>query len=194
MGSNDTQWQTTQCLRRLRAGETRAADELLPLVYDELRAIAAARLRQERINHTLQPTALVHEAYLKLVDQRDAIVEDRAHFIAVAAEAIRRILIDHARSRQAAKRQAPGAGVSVHDELAAPADEPAVDYLALDEALRRLAQLNERQAKVVELRFFGGLGVEETARVLGVSENTVKGDWRVARAWLETQIGFETRA
>lgn len=190
MGGSDPMRHATQCVRRLSEGDARAADELLPLVYEELRAIAAARLRRERLDHTLQPTALVHEAYLKLVDQRDARWEDRGHFLAIASEAIRRVLIDHARAHLADKRLAPGPRVSIHGDLDA-AGEQSVDLVALDEALGRLAELNARQARIVELRYFGGLSVEESARVLGVSENTVKGDWRVARAWLETQLAPE---
>jgi RNA polymerase sigma factor (TIGR02999 family) len=157
--------------------------ELLPLVYEELRALAAAYFRREPPDHTLQPTALVHEAYLKLVNQTDAQWKDRAHFFAVAAQAIRRLLIDHSRRRRAAKRQAPN---RVTVELAADTPYHAdIDLLVLDDALKRLAELSERQARVVELRFFGGITVEEVAHVLGVSPNTVKGDWRVARVWLQ---------
>lgn len=177
----------TQCLTRLGRGDARAADELLPLVYDELRALAAAHFRRERGDHTLQPTALVHEVYLKLVDQTQAQWRDRAHFFAVAAEAIRRVLVDHARVRGAAKRRAPGARVTIEAGLDAAAEAP-LDVAALDEALRALAELSPRQARVVELRYFAGLSVEEAAGVLGVSEGTVKGDWRVARAWLQRAL------
>ncbi len=158
----------------------------MPLVYDELRGLAAARLAAERSDHTLQPTALVHEAYLKLVGQQDANWKGRAHFFAVAAQAIRRILIDHARKHRAIKR---GAGrrvtLSGVDDLPGQSD---VDIVALDDALRRLAEKSERQARVVELRFFGGLSVEQAAQVLDVSPGTIKGDWRFARAWLAQQL------
>lgn len=163
------------------------AGKLLPRVYDDLRALAAARLRNEAPGHTLQPTALVHEVFLKLAAQERAEWRDRAHFFAVAAEAIRRILVDHARGRRAAKRNAPGERMTISAVLDAPTSEE-VDLLALDEALSRLADLSARQARVVELRFFGGLEVAEVAQALGVSENTVKGDWRMARAWLQHQL------
>lgn len=190
MDADASRLETTRCLNRLSAGDPRAAEELLPLVYDELRALAAAHFRREQAGHTLQPTALVHEVYLKLVDQTKAQWKDRAHFFAVAAEAIRRVLIDHARKRRALKRQLPGQRVTIQADLdAAGAD--GVDLVALDDTLKRLAELNERQSRVVELRFFGGLSVEETAAVLGVSENTVKGDWRLARAWLERELSAE---
>lgn len=187
MTQASAQWKATQCVQRLTAGDRRAADELLPLVYAELHAIATARLRRERPDHTLQPTALVNEVYLKLVSQDAAELSGRAHFLAVATDAIRRILIDHARIRSADKRRAPGARISLSEDLDA-AQTRELDLLCLDEALGRLAALNPRQARVVELRFFGGLSAEETARVLNISENTVKGDWRVARAWLATQL------
>jgi RNA polymerase sigma-70 factor, ECF subfamily len=156
-------------------------------VYAELRALAAVRLRHEVAGHTLQPTALVHEVYLKLADQSRARWRDRGHFFAVAAEAIRRILVDHARRRGAAKREAPGARVSFHPDLDAGVAQE-VDLLALDDALERLGRISPRQARVVELRFFGGLEVAEVARELAVSENTVKGDWRIARAWLQQEL------
>jgi RNA polymerase sigma factor (TIGR02999 family) len=156
-------------------------------VYDELRALAAVRLGQERPGHTLQPTALVHEVYLKLADQTQAEFRDPAHFFAVAAEAIRRVLVDHARKRGASKRAAPGPRVTVHGDLDAASGQD-IDLIELDDALRRLAELSPRQARVVELRFFGGLDVPDVARLLGVSENTVKGDWRMARAWLQQQF------
>lgn len=167
--------------------ERAGAAHFLPLVYEELRALAAARLRNEAAGHTLQPTALVHEVYLKLADQSQAHWRDRKHFFAVAAEAIRRILVDHARRRKAAKRAAPGERVTIHADLDASIGSE-IDLVALDEALERLAKLNPRQARVVEMRFFGGMEVGEAAEVLGVSENTVKGDWRMARAWLAGQL------
>lgn len=177
----------TRALARVNEGEPEAAADLLPLVYDELRALAAAFLRRERANHTLQPTALVHEAYLRMVDQREANWTSRAHFMAIASQVIRRILIDHARRHRAAKRQTPGA-ITVDVADAQSPMHAEIDLLALDEALERLAGLSERQARVVELRFFGGLSVEEAAHVLDVSPNTVKGDWRLARAWLQQTL------
>ncbi len=168
------------------------AQELFLGVYEDLRALAAAKLNQEAPGHTLQPTALVHEVYLKLTDQSRALWKDRGHFFAVAAEAIRRILVDHARRRRADKRRAPGQRVTIEADLdAASPDRPGVDLLALDDALGRLVALSPRQARVVELKFFGGLEHADIARVLGVSENTVKGDWRVARAWLLQQLREE---
>lgn len=176
----------THHLTRLTAGDPAAAGDLLPLVYDELRAIAGHYFRRERPNHTLQPTALVHEAFLKLVDQTQVNWQSRAHFLSVAATAIHRLLIDHARKHNAQKRAAPGR-LTIHAELDA-APQSHVDLLALHEALERLAELNTRQARVVELRYFTGMSVEEVAEVLEVSANTVKGDWRLARAWLQREL------
>lgn len=187
MAPDNTSVDVTQCLVRIGRGEQRAADELLPLVYDELRALAGARFRHERPDHTLQPTALINEVYLRLVDQTQVQWKDRNHFFAVAAEAIRRLLVDHARSKRAEKRQTPGPRVSVHPDHDAPQPD-SIDLVELEDVLNRLASLSPRQAKVVELRYFGGLSVEETAAVLGVSEGTVKGDWRLARAWLEREL------
>lgn len=156
-------------------------------IYEQLRALASAKLRQESAGHTLQPTALVHEVYLKLADQTRAQWSDREHFFAVAAEAIRRILVDHARKKHALKRELPGQRVTIRTSLdAALPDE--VDMLAMDEALNALARVSPRQARVVELRFFGGLQHAEVARLLNVSEKTVKGDWRIARAWLQNYL------
>ena len=166
----------------------RAVDRLLPLVYEELRAIAASRMRAERAGHTLSATALVHEAYLKLVDQRRADWKNRAHFFAVAARAMRRILLDYAIARQAEKRGGGEAIVTLHDDH--PDEASSLDdIVAVDEALTRLAALDERQARVVELRFFAGLGMEEIAEALGVSLATANRDWRVARAFLTAELG-----
>lgn len=179
--------EVTLLLADVRAGRAGAADRLFPLVYDELRRLAASYLRRERRDHTLQPTALVHEAFLRLVGAEDQRWESRAHFLAVAARAMRRILIDHARGRHAQKRGGKAAKVSLAD-----LDQPAVDrddyLIALDEALERLGRLDERQARVVELRFFGGLTIEEAAAVLGVSHATVERDWNVAKAWLHREV------
>jgi RNA polymerase sigma factor (TIGR02999 family) len=174
----------------MRRGDASAADLLLPLVYDELRDVARRYLQAERGNHTLQATALVHEAYLRLVDQKKTDWRDRAHFIAIAATMIRRTLIDHSRRHSAEKRGSGEPALSLADaglDLAAAADT-GVDLLALDHALTELTRLDERQARVVELRFFGGLSVDESAEVLGVSPRTVDGDWRVARAWLKLKL------
>jgi RNA polymerase sigma factor (TIGR02999 family) len=168
-----------------RAGDDPEAFEaLLPLVYDELRQLAAARLRHERPDHTLQPTALVHEAYLRLAGGAARPYADRGHFFRVAARAMRQVLVDHARARRTAKRDAAAAGRFVTE----PAGPGLDDLLAVDTALEKLASLDPRQARVIELRFFAGLGIEETATALGVSPATVKRDWLVARAWLQQEI------
>lgn len=181
----------TRTLRDAASGSSVAMAELIPLVYGELRAIAGRQLQRERRNHTLQATALANEAYLRLVDQREVDWKGKAHFLAIAAEVVRRILVDHARRRGAAKRGAGAAQVTLTlgDVLEAPGDQNEVDLLELDEAMKELAELSDRQSRVVELRFFGGLSVEETAFTLGVSERTVKGDWRVAKAWLRKRLG-----
>jgi len=167
-------------------GEEAARGRLIDAVYSELRRLARAHLRRERLDHSLSPTALVHEAYLKLVDQRKVHWENRVHFFAIAAHIMRRILVDHARAHQAAKR---GAAARVPlgdvDVAAEPRD---VDLLALDGALDRLSHVDERQSQLVELRFFGGLTIAETATVLSVSPATVKNDWALARAWLYREL------
>jgi RNA polymerase sigma factor (TIGR02999 family) len=178
---------TTQLLIEAGRGDGRAADALMPLVYDQLRALASHAMRREQAGHTLQPTAIAHEAYMRLVDQHRVDWQGRAHFFAVAAEMVRRILVDHARRRGRLKRggNAQREPLSVAMNGAAGAD---ADLLDLDAALEELAALDARQARVVELRFFGGLTVEETAHVLEVSPRTVKGDWTVARAWLRDRL------
>lgn len=176
----------TLLLRDASSGSTSAADQLMAVVYDELRRLAQHYLAQERADHTLQATELVHEAYLKLVDQRRSQWRDRAHFFAVAAQAIRRILVDHARTRKRAKRGG-GERPQVLDESVAAGElgpGAQTDLVALDEALQDLAGLNERQARIVEMRFFGGLSLDEIAELLGVSPRTVDGEWAMARAWL----------
>ena len=175
--------QTTQILADLSRGDRSAASRLMPLIYDELHALAARSMRQERPDHTLQATALVNEAYLRLIDQSRVDWQSRAHFFAVAAEMIRRVLVDHAREHDAAKRGGAAGKVILTDSMGA-LEDPDIDLIALDEALGELGRLKERHRKVVELRFFGGLSVQETAHVLGVSTQTVRGDWRTARAWL----------
>jgi RNA polymerase sigma factor (TIGR02999 family) len=164
-------------------GEQGALDRLLPLVYDELRRLAGRSLQRERAGHTLQATGLVHEAYLRLVDQRRVEWKERAQFFAVAARIMRRILVDHARRRNAEKRGG-GAVKETLDDWLAPGATDGVDVLALDEAMQRLEAIDSRQSRIVEMRFFAGLTVEEVADVLQVSPATVKNDWRVARAWL----------
>ena len=177
----------TQLLARWSGGDREALEQLLPLVYRELRQLADRYLRRERSDHTLQATALVHEAYLKLIDQQNVRWQNRAHFFGVAAQMMRRILVDHARSSQAEKRGGEFQKFSL-DENIDVSGERASDLVALDEALERLAQLDPQKARVVELRFFGGLSVEETAEVLGVSAPTVKRQWRMAKAWLYGQV------
>jgi RNA polymerase sigma factor (TIGR02999 family) len=179
--------QITQLLASMKDGDPSAAEKLMPLVYDEFRALAARHLRRERSNHTLQPTALVHEAYLRLIDQTRVDWKGRTHFFAVGAQAIRRILVDHARNRNRQKRGG-GAGKVTLDEAVALAPQRQEEILALDEAMEKLAKLDPRQAQVVEMRFFGGLSVEEVATVLGVSKRTVEGDWTMARAWLMREL------
>ncbi len=178
----------THLLKEWSAGDPQALDRLTPLVYEELRHQAARYLRRERRSHTLQTTALIHEAYLRLIDAKDVHWQSRAHFFAIAANLMRRILVDHARRRDADKRGGSRVRVQL-DEALAVADEADVDLLAIDEALDRLAVIDPQQARVVELRFFSGLSVEETAAALGVSPKTVKRDWSVARAWLRREIG-----
>jgi RNA polymerase sigma factor (TIGR02999 family) len=178
---------TAQLLEQVRHGEASAAQRLMPIVYDELRALAARHMNNERASHTLQPTALVNEAYLRLVGITEIDWESRAHFLAVASTVIRRVLVDHARRYRATKRGG-GAGAVRIDDLDDLSQETGVDLLALDTALNELLALNERQFRVVELRFFGGLSVEQIAAALDVSPRTVKGDWAVARAWLAGRL------
>ncbi len=175
-------------LADLSSGNKAAADQLLPVIYDDLREMAERLMREERSGHTLQPTALVHEAYLRLVDQTRVEWRDRTHFFAVAATAIRRILVDHARSHLAAKRGGRRERISL--EAAGDAEAPTenVDLPALDEAMARLADFDERKSRIVELRFFAGLSIEETGEVLGVSHATVERDWSLARAWLYREL------
>jgi len=182
-----TRTDVTAILQNASRGDESAVNRLLPLVYNELRALAERLLEQERPGNTLQATALVHEAYVRLIKQDEVEWRGRAHFFAVASQAIRRILVDHARARQTAKRGGDRARVRLEEE-GGPALEPDVDLVALDEALARLAELHPRQAQVVELRFFGGLTLQEVAQYLDVSPRTVDGDWSVARAWLRREI------
>jgi RNA polymerase sigma factor (TIGR02999 family) len=179
----------THLLQAWQQGDARSGEELVPLVYAELRKMARIRLSAERGAHTLQPTALVHEAWLRLMQQHGANWQNRAQFFAIAAQAMRRILVDHARRRQADKRGAGEAAVQI-DDLAEVLIGPVPDeqMLALDAALERLAALDDRQARVVELRFFGGLSVEETGVVLALSPTTIKREWATARAWLFREI------
>jgi RNA polymerase sigma factor (TIGR02999 family) len=181
----------TQLLIGWSNGDRAALDSLLPLVYEELRQQAARYLRRERVGHTLQTTALIHEAYLRLIDQKNVHWQNRAHFFGIAAQLMRRILVDHARTRTRAKRGGSNLRVSFNEAnlLAASQD---LDIVALDEALARLAELDEQQSRIVELRFFSGLSVPETAEVLRISPATVKRDWSMAKAWLHRELSGET--
>jgi RNA polymerase sigma factor (TIGR02999 family) len=178
----------TQLLAEATDGDRRAVDQLLPLVYDELRRLAEGLMLRERASHTLQPTALVHEVYMKLVDQTRARWDNRAHFFAVAAQAIRRILVDHARTHRRLKRGGEQTTLAL-DEGVVGSYQKTVDLIALDEALDDLARHSSQQARIVELRFFSGLTIEETAAVLGISTATVERDWRYARARLFRRLG-----
>jgi RNA polymerase sigma factor (TIGR02999 family) len=168
-------------------GDQQALEELLPLIYKELRHLAHNFLYRERSGHTLQTTALVHEAYLKLIDQRDARWQNRAHFFAIAAQAMRRILIDSARKHAADKRGGPQEKISL-DEAPDISAEPHLEFLALDEALTELAEIDPIQSKIIELRYFGGLTIEETSEVMKSSPATVKREWAMARAWLYERL------
>ncbi len=181
----------SELLIRWKAGDQEALEALVPLVYEELRDIARHHLQRERPGHTLQSAALVHEAYLRLIDQRPFDTENRAHFLAVASRLMRQILVDYARTHGAAKR-----GADRIVELDASLIMPQVrstDVVALDDALSGLSKLDEQQGRIVELRFFGGLATEEIAEVLGISPSTVKRDWNVAKAWLTRQMKKGTR-
>lgn len=175
---------TTQLTLRLADGDAEARRLLVPRVYDELRALAAVHMSRERADHTLQPTALVHEVFLRLVNANQVTWQGRAQFISLAAQEIRKVLVDHARRRGAAKRGSNAQKRPLEVEVPA-APQPSVDILSLNEGLESLAERSPRQSRVVELRFFGGLTVAETANVLDVSERTVKDDWQAARAWLK---------
>lgn len=183
--------EVTELLQLWSDGRRDALDRLLPLVHRELRRLAASYLRRERPDHTLQPTALVNEAFLKLVDQRAVRWQSRAHFFGIAAQAMRRILVDWARARSSAKRGA-GEVVLPLDEALAGTEMRSVDLLALDEALTRLAALDSQQSRVVELRFFGGLTLDETAEALRISPATVSREWTVAKAWLYAELRGHT--
>jgi RNA polymerase sigma-70 factor, ECF subfamily len=177
----------TQLLRAASSGERHDLDVLMGAIYDDLRRLAVGHMRGERDDHTLQPTALVHEAYMKLVDQRSTDWKDRLHFFAVASRIIRRILIDHARERLADKRGGGGERLRV-DDMDPAAPVPGIDLIALDEALEELAAIEERQAKIVELRFFGGCSIEEVAELLSMGARSVDREWKAAKAWLYCRL------
>jgi RNA polymerase sigma-70 factor (ECF subfamily) len=179
--------QITELLEGWRGGRADAFDQLFALVYEELRSLASGYMRRERPDHTLQTTALVNEAYLKLIAHKDSFLENRLHFFAVAAKVMRQILIDHARTRHYEKRGGKAVKISL-DEAVIVSDERAADLLELDDALKGLAAIDPRKSQVVELRFFGGMTIDEAAQFLGVSSNTVVRDWEMARAWLYQSI------
>ena len=178
----------TRMLKDWSDGSHEALDRLLPYVYDELHRQASRYLRRERADHTLQTTALIHEAYLKLIDQRDVQWQNRAHFFGIAAQAMRRILVDYARMRKREKRGGDDVKLQLDEALNISSEQKPVDLIELDEALDRLAGFDERQARIVELRYFSGMTEEETAEVLGISAPTVRRDWNLAKAWLHSQI------
>jgi RNA polymerase sigma-70 factor, ECF subfamily len=177
----------TQLLAEYSSGNKSVLDDLFPLVYDELRRVAANRLVGENSNHTLQPTALVHEAYMRLINQHSVDWRNRAHFFSIAAEMMRRILVNHALEKNAKKRGGGYTTVALNDAVTF-AKESNINLAELDEALTELESFAPRQAKIIELRFFGGLGIEETAEVTDVSSQTVKRDWRAAKAWLHARL------
>ncbi len=187
MSNADPKHAVTQLLSDLQSGKRGAADELLPLVYNELRRIAASYMRRERADHTLQATALVHEAYLQLVDQTRIDWKNRAHFFGVAAQLMRRILVEHARSHHAQKRGGDANKIAL-DDIINYFPQKEVTLVALDDALKELERLDARQSRIVELRFFGGLTTEEVAEVVGISTATVEREWRAARAYLHSQL------
>jgi RNA polymerase sigma factor (TIGR02999 family) len=182
-----TSHSVTQMLLDWSDGDQKALDKLIPIVYGELRLRAARYLRRERAGHTLHTTALIHATYLRLVDQKDVRWQNRAHFFAISAQLMRRILVDHARHRDAAKRGGADLTLTLDDAMAVFAERD-VNLMALDESLTRLAEIDARQSRVVELRYFSGLSIEETAEVLGVSPATVKLDWSMAKAWLRREM------
>ena len=188
---SETREEVTRLLAEWQRGrDAGALDKLVPLVYEELRRVARRRLRAERTGHTLQTAALVNEAYLRLVDQQGATIQNRAHFLAIAAQLMRQILVDHARRRRAAKR---GGGMAITIALdSIPVGPPDVDLLALHESLEQLAAIDPRQSRIVELRFFAGLDVEEIAEAIGVSPATVRRDWAMAKAWLYRRLSSES--
>ncbi len=183
----DTRSEVTAILNKINDGSTSAPDELLPLVYSELRKLAATYMANERSDHTLEPTALVHDAYIRLVDWENVSWQNRAHFFSVAAKVMRNILVNHAVARKAQKRDF-GRRIEIDKDISSPAGRD-LDLFELDEALNCLADIDPQQARIVELRFFGGLSIDETAHVLGISPSTVKRDWALAKTWLYVRLG-----
>lgn len=178
----------TQMLIELTDGNREVVNQILPHIYDELRRLASSYLRKERTNHTLQPTALVHEAYMKLIDQNRVKWQNRAHFFGIAAQVMRRILMDHARKHQANKRGGEIEKLPIEEEILIVSNDKSAELLALDEALEELAKIDPDKARIVELRYFGGLSIEETAEVMEVSVPTINRHWKLAKAWLYSQV------
>ena len=178
----------TKMLKAWSNGEQGIADKFIPIVYEELRRQARRFLRRERVNHTLETAALVHEVYIRLVDQKDVNWQSRAHFFGLAAEMMRRILVNYAVNRNRQKRGGGLAKITLDERIHVARGERDVDLIALDEALGRLEKLDTRQARIVELRYFGGLSIEETSEVLGISPATVKREWNMARTWLRSEL------
>jgi RNA polymerase sigma factor (TIGR02999 family) len=183
--------EVTQLLADWRGGNNQALEELMPLVYKELHRLADHYLRRERVGHTLQATALINEAYLRIINQDEVNWQNRSHFFGVAAQMMRRILVDHARSHLYAKRGGGAQKLTINEALDVPQQERDLDLVALDDALQRLEQIDPQQSKIIELRFFGGLTIEETAEVLGISPATIKRDWNWAKAWLYRELKNE---
>lgn len=186
--SNETPNEITQMLVELTDGNQDVVNRILPHIYDELRRLAGSYLRKERADHTLQPTALVHEAYMKLIDQRQVKWQNRAHFFGIAAQVMRRILMDHARKHLANKRGGNAEVLPLEDEILVVSHDKSAELVALDDALNQLNEVDPQKARVVELRYFGGLSIEETAEVMGVSVPTVNRHWRMAKAWLYSEL------
>jgi len=184
----DSSANVTRLLHAAASGDRRDVDALMAAVYDDLRRLAVAQMQAERDDHTLQPTALIHEAYLKLIDQRNTDWTDRVHFFAIAARIIRRILVDHARQRHAVKRGAAYQRVTIEDSDLSHREND-VDLLTLDEALNDLSEIDQRQSAIVEMRFFGGLTLEEIAKALSIGKRSVDREWRAAKAWLWLRLG-----
>ncbi|MCG8407804.1 MAG: sigma-70 family RNA polymerase sigma factor [Phycisphaerales bacterium] len=183
----DSKYDATQILLDMNAGDPSASEKLFPIVYHELHRLASSHMRRQRSDHTLQPTALVHEVFLRLVDQAKSTWKDRAHFMALAATAMRQILIKHARGKNTAKRGGGWNRLTL-DEAVTPHENKTLDLIALDDALVKLRELSERQCRVVELRFFCGMTIAETAEALGLGSTTVEDDWHMARAWLALEL------
>jgi RNA polymerase sigma factor (TIGR02999 family) len=183
--------EVTQMLIELTDGNQEVVNRILPHIYDELKRLASSYLRRERSDHTLQPTALVHEAYMKLIDQKRVRWQNRAHFFGIAAQVMRRILMDHARKHQAGKRGGEAEKLPIEEEILVVSHDRSAELVALDDALHTLAEMDEHKARIVELRYFGGLSIEETAEVMGVSVPTINRQWRMAKAWLYSQLATE---